>query len=92
MEIGKEYIQLKQKYDSSINKKRKEIERQLTQLQDRYKTIDKDVEIFKNFTSKFNFCLYLKSSSKNSKVNYMPLVALRTHFATCGGAVSHAYD
>lgn len=52
MEIGKEYIQLKQKYVSSINKKRKEIERQLIQLQDRYKTIDKDVEVLKNFTSK----------------------------------------
>lgn len=50
--IVEEYIQLKQKYVSSINKKRKEIERQLTQIQDKYKTIDKDIEFFKHFTSK----------------------------------------
>jgi superfamily II RNA helicase len=52
IETVEEYIQLKQKRLSSVNKKRKEIERSIQQIQDKYKTVDKDIEIVTKYTSK----------------------------------------
>ena len=49
-----EFIQLKQKLTSSVNKKRKEIERAIQQLKDENKNIEKDVEIVSNYNSKCN--------------------------------------
>jgi superfamily II RNA helicase len=54
MEIFEEYIQLKQNRISSINKKRKEIEKGIQKIQDKYKTIDKDVDIFSKYKSKID--------------------------------------
>jgi superfamily II RNA helicase len=52
IETVEEYIQLKQKRLSAVNKKRKEIERSIQQIQDTYKTVDKDIEIVTKYTSK----------------------------------------
>lgn len=52
LETVEEYIQLKEKRLVSVNKKRKEIERNIQQIQDKYKNIDKDVDIVTKYTSK----------------------------------------
>lgn len=49
--IVEEYIEMKEKQPLSVNKKRKEIERNIQNIVDQYKTVDKDVEI----VSKYNF-------------------------------------
>ena len=54
VEIVEEYIDLKQKRVSSINKKRKEIERNIKQIQDKYKNVDKDIDIVTKYSSKRN--------------------------------------
>jgi prefoldin subunit 5 len=52
METVEEYIMLKQKRVVSVNKKRKEIERSIQSIQDKYKTVEKDIEIVTKYTSK----------------------------------------
>ena len=52
LETVEEYIELKQKRLVSINKKRKEIERNIQQIQDNHKTIDRDIDIVTKYTSK----------------------------------------
>lgn len=52
IETVEEYIELKQKHIVSVNKKRKEIERNIQQIQDKYKTVDKDIEIVTKYTLK----------------------------------------
>lgn len=52
IETVEEYIELKQKRLVSVNKKRKEIERSMQQIQDKYKTLDRDIEIITKYTSK----------------------------------------
>jgi superfamily II RNA helicase len=47
-----EYIQLKDKHMNSINKKRKEIERNIQQLKATYGNIDKEVDIIKQYNGK----------------------------------------
>jgi superfamily II RNA helicase len=47
-----EYINLKHKLPSSVNKKRKEIERNIQLIKDENKTIEKDAEIVSNYNSK----------------------------------------
>ena len=49
--IVEEYIEMKEKQPLSVNKKRKEIERNIQNIVDQYKTVDNDVEI----VSKYNF-------------------------------------
>jgi superfamily II RNA helicase len=51
-EVVEEYIQLKKQKHLSVNKKRKEIERQIQQILDQYKFIEKDVVIVSKFTEK----------------------------------------
>ncbi len=45
IETVEEYIELKEKRINSVNKKRKEIDRNIQKIQDIYKTVDKDSEI-----------------------------------------------
>jgi len=54
IETVEEYIELKQKRLVSVNKKRKEIERNLQQIQDKYKTVEKDIDVVTKYTSKRN--------------------------------------
>lgn len=52
LETVEEYIQLKEKRLTVVNKKRKEIERSIQQIQDKYKTADKDIDIVTKYTYK----------------------------------------
>ena len=52
METVQEYIELKQKRLISVNKKRKEIDRSMQQIQDNYKSLDRDVDVVTKYTSK----------------------------------------
>jgi superfamily II RNA helicase len=52
IEIVEEYVELKQKRLVFVNKKRKEIERNIQQIQDKYKTLDRDIEVITKYTSK----------------------------------------
>jgi superfamily II RNA helicase len=51
-ETVEEYIELKQKRVGAVNKKRKEIERSIQVIQDKYKTVDKDIDIVTKYMSK----------------------------------------
>lgn len=50
--IVEEYIELKQKLPTSVNKKRKEIERTIQQIRDDNRTLEKDTEIVSNYHAK----------------------------------------
>jgi superfamily II RNA helicase len=50
--VLKEYLDLKLKLPSTVNKKRKETERAICNLEDEYKNIAKDVETYKRFLEK----------------------------------------
>jgi len=52
IETVEEYIELKQQRTISINKKRKEVERNIQQISDKYKNIEKDVEIVSKYAFK----------------------------------------
>ena len=52
IEQVEEYIDLKQRQIVSVNKKRKEIEKNIQQIQDKYKTIDKDIDVVSKYISK----------------------------------------
>ena len=52
IETVEEYIELKQQRTISINKKRKEVERSIQQISDKYKNIEKDMEIVSKYTLK----------------------------------------
>jgi superfamily II RNA helicase len=67
METVEEYIQLKQKRLSSVNKKRKEIERSIQQIQDKYKTVDKDIDVVTKYTFKRDEMNKLKDQLINTE-------------------------
>ena len=46
------YIELKQARLTSVNKKRKEIDRSIQQISDQYKTVERDIEIISKFNLK----------------------------------------
>jgi len=52
IETVTEYITLNQKKQVNVNKKRKEIERNIQQIKDTYKNIDKDVDIVSKYNTK----------------------------------------
>jgi len=52
VQIVEEYIELKQKRLVSINKKRKEIDRNIQKIMDNNSFIEKDVEVFSKFNAK----------------------------------------
>jgi len=52
IEIVTDYISLNQKKHVNVNKKRKEIERNIQQIKDTYKNIDKDVDIVSKYNAK----------------------------------------
>jgi len=52
IDMVEEYIDLKIKLPTSVNKKRKEIERAIQQIKDENRTIEKDAEIVSNYNSK----------------------------------------
>jgi superfamily II RNA helicase len=51
-ETVEEYIVLKQARVTSVNKKRKEIERNIQQISDQYKTVERDIEIVSKYNLK----------------------------------------
>jgi hypothetical protein len=51
-ETIQEYIELKKKLPSVVNKKRKETERQIQKLQDHFNTIDSDQKVYERFVHK----------------------------------------
>jgi hypothetical protein len=51
-ETVEEYIALKQARVTSVNKKRKEIERSIQQISDKYKTVERDIEIVSKYNLK----------------------------------------
>jgi superfamily II RNA helicase len=53
-DILEQYIQLKEQMIVSVNKKRKEADKNIKLLQDKYITIDKDIDIFLKYKSKMN--------------------------------------
>lgn len=52
IEMLEQYIELKQQFINSVNKKRKEADKHIKLIQDRYSSIDKDIEIFTKYKSK----------------------------------------
>ena len=52
IEIVTDYITLNQKKHANVNKKRKEIERNIQQIKDVYNNIDKDVDIVSKYNAK----------------------------------------
>ena len=67
IETVEEYIQLKEKRLSSVNKKRKEIERSMQQIQDKYKTVEKDIDIVTKYTFKRNELNKLSEQLNNTE-------------------------
>ena len=63
--VLEEYVSLKAKLPTLVNKKRKDAERALSKLEDEYKTIVKDAESFKRFSDKNNELLNLTNESQN---------------------------
>jgi len=59
LEIIQELIELRKNIHSTVNKKRKEIERRISQIEDNYKFINQDVNS------------YLKLSEKEKEMNYL---------------------
>lgn len=54
VQIVEEYIELKQSRLTSVNKKRKEIDRHIQQISDQYKNIERDIEIISTYNLKKN--------------------------------------
>lgn len=63
--VLEEYVNLKAKLPTLVNKKRKDAERALSKLEDEYKTIVKDAESFKRYSDKNNELLNLTNESQN---------------------------
>ena len=53
-EILEQYTHCKQQFVVSVNKKRREADKNIKQLQDQYHTIDKDIDIFIKYNSKID--------------------------------------
>jgi len=53
-EIFEQYTHFKQQFVVSVNKKRREADKNIKQLQDQYHTIDKDIDIFIKYKSKMD--------------------------------------
>lgn len=81
-----EYINLKHKLPSYVNKKKKEIERNIQLIKDEYKTIEKDAEIVSNYNSKitqlniFNDQLISTENTLQSNVHKVINMLLETEF------------
>lgn len=52
IEIVEQYIELKQKRATSVNKKKKEIERQMQDITEQYKTVETDIHMFTKYIAK----------------------------------------
>jgi superfamily II RNA helicase len=84
--IVEEYIELKTKLPTSVNKKRKDIERTIQQIKDENKTVEKDSVIVSNFNSKcaqlniLNEQLVSTENTLQSNVNKVICMLLETNF------------
>jgi superfamily II RNA helicase len=80
VEIVEEYIQLKKQRHLSVNKKRKEIERNIQQILDQYKFIEKDVDNVSKFTEKRDELTkiqdLLQSTEKTLETNVYKVIQL----------------
>ena len=52
IEIVEQYIELKQKRMVSVNKKKKEVERQMQEITEQYKTVETDINMFTKYLEK----------------------------------------
>ena len=52
IEIVEQYIELKQKRATSVNKKKKDIERQMQEIAEQHKTVDTDINMFTKYLEK----------------------------------------
>ena len=55
-----QYIELKQVRINSVNKKRKEIDRNIQQITEQYKTVERDIDIVSNYNLKTGLLTKLK--------------------------------
>jgi superfamily II RNA helicase len=67
MNTVQEYIELKQKRLSSVNKKRKEIDRAIEKITSQYKFIEKDIDIVSKYQTKLNDVNKLHEQLTNSE-------------------------
>ena len=78
--IVEEYIGLKSIFPTSVNKKRKEIERAIQQMKDEYRSIEKDATIVSNYNSKCSQLNTLKdqliSTEKTLQFNVNKIIYL----------------
>ena len=52
IEIVEQYIELKQKRATSVNKKKKDVERQMQEITEQYKTVETDINMFTKYIEK----------------------------------------
>jgi superfamily II RNA helicase len=75
-----EYIDLKERRLGSVNKKRKEIDRNIQSILDNYKTIEKDTEIVIKYNSKKNeiddLCSKLNTTEQTLNININKVIDL----------------
>ena len=60
IETVEKYIELKQVRINSVNKKRKEIDRNIQQITEQYKTVERDIDIVSNYNLKTGLLTKLK--------------------------------
>ena len=83
LEKVEEYIELKQKRITSVNKKRKEIERSIQNILENYKTVEKDIDIVTKYTSKRDEINKLNdeliNTEKSLEINVFKVLKLIEH-------------
>jgi superfamily II RNA helicase len=70
-----EYIELKQKRNSVVNKKRKEVDRSIQNILEQYKDVEKDVETVSKYTLKRDEICYLSNELKATELTLETNVA-----------------
>ena len=85
-EILEQYTHFKQQFITSVNKKRREADKNIKQLQDQYYTIDKDIDIFIKYKTKIdelnketNLCINTEKTLDRNVYNILRFMENR-HF------------
>lgn len=80
IEVVEEYISLKHKRLICVNKKRKEVERSLQQIQDKYNNVEKDIDIVNKYNLKrdeiFKLNDILSFTEKTLDINVVKVLSL----------------
>ena len=102
-DILEQYMHYKQQFVVSVNKKRREADKNIKQLQDQYHTIDKDIDIFMNYKLKIdelnketNLCDSTKKTLESNVYKILVLMENRnfikeiddTYFLTSSGQIA----